>query len=193
MEASNEFELALLDRVLERTPVPASLACTSTVDQDDRTERGHPWNLPGILAETRVTTNFGQVPAHLIRINDRLKTRDGRYLPVVRVSSFKLDEEFIGQNPNARPVKIPKDTLQRRFPVQDVYLSPGQLVAIASDSAQEQLTQAYKVASGQLAFDRSLGMIAYFEFILPEPAQICVEGLWTPAGLDQPAYEEDEG
>ena len=110
----------------------------------------------------------------------------------MRISCFKLDEEYIRQNPHARPVKIPKDTLQRRFPVQDVYLSPGQLVAIASDSTQEHLTQASEIASGRLAFDRSLGMIAYYEFILPEPAQICIEGLWTPSGSDQLPREKYE-
>ncbi len=181
---NEKIELALLDRVLERAPLPEPKDQRTKAGPNDRFRLDRAWTLPGIHSETRVTTNFGHVPAHLIRTNDRLKTRDGRYLPVMRISCFKLDEEFIRQNPQARPVKIPRDTIQRRVPVQDVYLSPAQPVAIASDVTQERLTEAHKLASGQVSFDRSLGMIAYYEFVLPEPTQICVEGLWTPSGID---------
>ena len=186
MDGSSEFELSLLDRVLERAPAVAPKEPDPTDDGIERLKHESAWKLPGILSKTRVTTNFGHVPAHLIRTNDRLKTRDGHYLPVMRISSFKLDEEFVRQNPHARPVKIPKDAIQRRVPFQDVYLSPAQLIAVSSDVTQERLTAAYKVDSGQLSFDRSLGMIEYFEFILPEPAQFYVDGLWTPSGADRP-------
>ena len=174
----------ILDRVIDRSGVAGEGNGDTVLDGAICKAQETTWSLPGILGQTRVATNFGHVPAHLIRVRDYLKTRDGKFLPVLRISEYKLDEEFLTLRPDARPVTIPKDAIQRRFPTHDIHMSPGQKISVASDSAQERLLHAAELSGSRKAFDRSLGMIAYFEFILPETTQICCEGVWTVAGTD---------
>ena len=73
--------------------------------------------------------------------------------------------------------------------MEDVFLSPGQLIAVASEGGPERMIHASEVATGRLAFDRSLGMVAYYEFVLPEPAQICIAGLWTVSHTDDAPHD----
>ena len=92
MSERTESEWALVERVLKRAAVPPRKGATPSPQKAGSPAASGTWKLPGILSDTRITTNFGEVPAHLVRTRDRLKVRDGRYLPVLRIPSLKLDE-----------------------------------------------------------------------------------------------------
>ncbi len=142
------------------------------------------WSLPGIAGATRVSTNFGEVPAHLIRARDQLRTREGRYLPVLRIEEYKLDEEFLRLRPEARPVSIGAQDSGGLVRSGKVVLSPAQLVSARSDTGPQNGVRADALSRQRVAVDSSLGRLSYFVFDLGEPVQIRCEGLWVHSASD---------
>ena len=86
-------------RILERVssavgdaPAPQ----TNPVDGGQGAQKKR-WSIPGIYSGTRISTSFGEVPAHLIRVRDQLRTRDGDYVRVLRIDEYKLDADFLAR------------------------------------------------------------------------------------------------
>lgn len=171
----------LISRVLEKACVPAAPQAAERVERPKPAEPAAEgaWKLAGILGPTRVTTDFGNVPAHLVRVGDRLRTRSGAYARVDTITEIKLDEDFIVRHPEARPVRIRKNSLKMGTPIQDVCLSPAQMVGMSWDSSTRREIAAANVCSERLGIDRSLGMVAYYQFHLAAPALIHCEGIWV--------------
>ena len=140
------------------------------------------WGYPGILGPTHVSTNFGEVPAHLIRVRDRLRTKTGGYLPVLRIDEYKLDEGFLAHQPDAKPIVIKACTFGPGAPARDAYFSPGQTILKPSSGVRHELMCAGDVSSLQYALDRSVGILSYFVFHLPDEALIRCEGIWIRMG-----------
>ena len=179
-----ELEDTLLARVAARVGEPAP-----NPDEDGTAERARKsaqgtWTLPGIASQTRVSTNFGEVPAHLIRVRDKLRTREGRYLPVLRIEEYKLDDEFLKLRPEARPVSLSAPAGTRSERRERIILSPAQPVAAPSDSDRNQCARADTMSRERVAIDRSLGRISYFVFDLGEPEMIRCEGVWVRSASD---------
>ena len=140
------------------------------------------WNLPGILGPTHVSTTFGEVPAHLIRPRDRLRTKDGDYLPVIRIDEYKIDDEFLLHQPDAKPVVVKSGSMGGTVPSRDAFFSPGQAIMRPTGGVKHELAQARDISSLQYALDRSVGQLSYFVFHLARPALVRCEGIWVQMG-----------
>jgi hypothetical protein len=173
----------LLWRVLEQTAVPAADAAEAPVPVTPA--RGaRTWTLPGILGSTRVTTSFGHVPAQLIRVGDTLRTREGRFARVQRISDLRIDEDFLARRPDAAPVILRRNCLRAGMPQQDAGFSPGQMVSVGPNRFEDRLVPAETLSRERGGIDRALGMIVYVSLHLNEPAQINCDGLWVTAEAD---------
>lgn len=177
-------EHELLSRVLEtaREPNPENREPrpTARVAAEPRMS----WDVAGILDRTRVLTNFGRVPAQLVRVGDMLRTRRGGFLPVLRVGVYRLDRDFLARHPNAVPVIVRQGSMGSGAPRQDVFLSPAQMVAARAGRIVEDFVPASRISRFRGGFDAALGSIAYYQFHLSEEAQIDCEGVWVAAPCD---------
>lgn len=176
----------LIGRVLQKARVPAQSADAAPVAAQAKAPpfADAEWALPGIAGETRVATNFGQVPAHLVRKGDRLRTRDGNFVPVLRSDAYRLDADFLARHPEAAPVIIRARSLDRTAPARDVAVSPSQPVSRRSDRWGGETTLARNVSTLRGRIDPSLGIVAYFRFRLPYSCEINCEGLWVSVVAD---------
>lgn len=189
MFASNDEISGLLQRVMERVPGPA------TCDEPVKPARPHnpdeildatlrKWRQAGICGKTLVTTNFGKVPAELIRVGDRVMVRSGRYLRVAEIRDFKLDAEFIDRHPEAAPVLIRQGSIGRNLPTQDVLFSPAQMIVSNRSASRPSSSCASELSQVRHKLDDGLGMVAYYEFQFDEPAEICCEGVWAVSSTE---------
>ena len=184
MSNNNTDVSALLERVISQAPTPvqsskpqpsAGVMGNADLLPDDERE----WWLPGICGQTRVTTNFGQVPAQLLRVGDRVRTRSGHYLAIKKIRVTKLDCQFIEQRPDARPVLIPRGCLKQNLPSQDILLSPAQTVTFFATHTASKAIRAKDLARSSQAVDKTLGMVAYYELHLAAEDDVCCEGVWV--------------
>jgi hypothetical protein len=173
----------MLSRVLEQT---TSLSA-GRIEEARRTAAvaSEPtWTLPGLLGPTRVMTSFGHVPAQLVRVGDTLRTREGGFVRVQRISELRIDEGFLASRPDAAPVIIRRNGLRAGTPHQDVALSPAQLVSVGPNRFEDRLLRADALSRERSGIDRSLGMMVYISLHLAESAQINCDGLWVTTDAD---------
>ncbi len=178
----------LLERVISRVPSAAENREQTDAAQVARiieAAEGHDskWRLQGILAETRITTNFGKVPAHLVRTGDRVRTRSGRYLPVKEIREYKLDLDYVERHPEALPVTIKQGTIDGKRPTQDVLLSAEQLVTLDDKRAKPDFVHACEIPRVRQSLEPALGLVAYYKFALEEPAELFCEGVWVKSSV----------
>lgn len=183
---NNPDVAALLERVLSQAPHPERNHARSNSEEIKRSatrspEEAQPWWLPGICGQTAVTTNFGQVPAQLLRVGDRVRTRSGRYLKIRHIRETKLDHQFVHGRPDARPVLIPKGSLSRGLPEQDLLLSPAQPITLVAGSNDTRVLRARDLSRGTQAVDKTVGMVAYYELQLEAEDEVCCHGVWVKA------------
>ena len=174
---SIEGDFQLLDRVTSRVhtaPAPAAAEPAASEARD--------WSFPGIFGSTRVATTFGDVPAHLIRKHDRLRTKDGKFLEVLRISEYKLDDEFLSHHPEARPVVIRRGSLAPGKPACDIHFSPGQRIVATGPSGRTVLATAIEISSNKQVVPNVPGALSYFVFHLAEAALVRCEGIWVSMG-----------
>ena len=172
-----EQDFKILERV--STVVSDEPAPRSRNGEAQGTEPRRRWSIPGIYSGTRVSTSFGEVPAHLIRVRDQLRTRDGAYLRVLRIDEYKLDAEFLADHPEARPIKFRGSHKSKGS---DVFLSPGQRVLARSNSGQETLKLASDLSSQPGVVPEIAGPFSYFVFHLGKAALVRAEGMWVAIG-----------
>jgi hypothetical protein len=172
----------LLARVLKACPAPTPIANPAATKRSEMMSKA--WTAPGILGTSRVETQFGLVPAQLVRVGDMLRTRDGSFLRVLRISDLKIDQAYLDVRPEAAPVIIKKNTLPRRRPIQDLGLSPAHMVAIGPNRFEEEMVVARDLSSVRGRVDRSLGMLLYVQFHFELEAIIKCEGMWVLSGVE---------
>jgi hypothetical protein len=177
MDLSDLDDVDLLSRVLEQTAeaVAAPALPPKAMPQRDRCA----WTHPGILGSTRVATSFGHVPAHLVRVGDTVRTRDGGFERVQRITDLKIDEDFLARHPEAAPVVIRRNGLQSGVPHQDVAFSEAQLVSVGPNRFEDRLVAAGELSRERGGIDKTLGMMVYITFHLAREAQINCDGVWV--------------
>jgi len=174
----------LLARILYKTRDAGALAPKRATPAPRTEPSDQTWNVPGILGSTRITTTFGHVPAHLVRVGDSLRTRDGEFLRVLRISEYKFDDDFLARRPDAAPVVIRKGSLGPHMPLQDVAVSPAQKISLAVNRVEGRLVPAVEVSEQRGGVDHSLGLLVYFKLHLSKRALICCDGVWVEAESD---------
>lgn len=172
-----EEDEAVLQRILDRAEeflFPASEKEEASEQKPGITKQ---WHLPGLSGNTRLCTDFGQVPAHLIRMRDKVRCADGRFVRVLRIQEYKLDQEFLDLHPQACPVVIRKHALGRQVPISDVEVSPAQQVVLPLDWSKKTTVRAETLSKLRGFCDRSTGVVSYFSFDVGEPTLLQGEGL----------------
>ncbi len=172
-----EQDFKILERV--STVVADAPAPHSNSPETEKSPSRKKWGLPGIYSGTRVSTSFGEVPAHLVRVRDQLRTRDGTYQRVVRIDEYKLDAEFLADHPEARPVRF---SGKRGESTASVYVSPGQRILARGSAGQEVLRPATDFSDQPGVVPETAGPFSYFVFHLGKAALVRAEGMWVALG-----------
>lgn len=139
-------------------------------------------DLVGIEARTRITTSFGDVPAHLLRVNDTLRTHDGRFLKIRAIDALRLDEGFLRYHPDAFPIRIAAGALGSERPQKDIYLAPNQEILIGSGHGGAAPLRARDLLSRPRVVRDPGEQVIYFIIDLGQPAMILSEKIWLRVG-----------
>jgi len=173
------------DKLLERVSSAVATNPAPQVDAgrgDSAAARPKKWALGGIYGGTRVSTSFGEVPAHLVRVRDQLRTRDGNFARVMRIDEYKLDDEFLSRHPEARPIRFQAKKTNGRSSGAPVYLSPGQVVLARNATGTETLRPASEFLNQPGVMPEATGPFSYFIFHLGTAALVRAEGMWIAMG-----------
>ena len=128
----------------------------------------------GIFETTYVLSEFGEIPAHLVRVGDKLETRLNGPLRVRGIKEFKLEQALLDDVSDLRPVKIEKSSLGENLPSKDVFVSSTQLLSAAGKTDQA----AGSLSSLRHALRTDQPYLSYFVFDLGAPVEIYASGLW---------------
>lgn len=137
------------------------------------------WTTPGFGPMTRISTNFGEVPAQALRERDLVRTYGGNFLPVVWVDRIVLSEEFLMRHPDAMPVELHAGLFSHGLPKQPVVLSPGQVISPDPNSGPTVRQKVRDLLDRQGVERKSEDIFTYTRLHLGEPAYVCAEGLWV--------------
>ncbi len=140
---------------------------------------------PGFGPMTRVSTNFGEVPAQALRERDLVRTYGGDYLPILWVDRVMLNEDFLVRHPDALPIEMQAGFLSQGLPKQPITLAPGQMISPEPASGPSVRQAAGTFLGGRGVVQRSEDIITYTRFHLGKAAYVCSEGMWVHVCPDQ--------
>ena len=129
----------------------------------------------GIESRTRLTTSFGDVPAHLLRVNDCLRTSDGRFAKIRKIDVLKLDRDFLSFHPHAQPIRIGAGALAPGLPKQDVYLAPDQTLVVGTSAFEKRSVTAASQMSRPRVVRSPCEQVAYYRLTLDAEASVLSE------------------
>lgn len=92
--------------------------------------------VPCFTPTTLIKTLRGEVPAGLLRVGDRVLTRDNGFQPVSWTGHRALSAAQLAQSANLRPVLIRKGALGNDMPERDLLVSPQHRMLVVSRQAQ---------------------------------------------------------
>ena len=151
----------------------------SSTSPTDRARSSHfEWSLPGIFETARVATDFGNVPASLLRAGDRVKTRSNGMTEILSIDAFCLERDFLERHSSAMPVLIAESSLGPRVPSSDVLLSPAQPILASSDAVDGELIHARRCGEKSPFLSPAPDHLTYYMIDLGEAAMISCEGIW---------------
>ena len=147
--------------------------------EEDETEI-EPIRLVGLESRTRVTTAFGEVPAHLLRVNDAVRCADGRFLKIRRIDVLQFDAEILRASADAYPIRIAAGALRTGLPARDIYLAPEQEILAAAGGFETKVMIARDLLSRPRVMREPVDQVAYFRLDLGGPATILAEKVALP-------------
>ena len=169
---TGEQEARRVSRVLE------------TEDDDSEIE---PIRLVGIESRTRVTTAFGDVPAHLLRVNDAVRCADGRFLKIRRIDVLQFDAGVLRASSDAYPIRIGAGALRTGLPARDIYLAPEQEIVASAGGFDSKVMIARDLLSRPRVMREPVDQVAYFRLDLGCAATILAEKVALPVAAPKSA------
>ncbi len=167
-----------IDQPVER---PATRALSSRA-APQTPEGAGPERLPrkgmkfvGIEARTRLTTSFGDVPAHLLRVHDTLRTVDRKYVKIRKIDVLKLDRDFLSLHADAMPVRIPAGAIAAGIPQRDIFLAPDQAITVGSGSFDTRTIDSRTMLSRPKVVRELCEQVSYYRLILDTEATVYAE------------------
>lgn len=151
--------------------------------EDDETDI-EPIRLDGLESRTRVTTAFGDVPAHLLRVNDAVRTADGRFLKIRRIDVIQFEPDVLRATAEAYPIRVGAGALRTGVPARDIYLAPEQELVASFGSHDTKVLTARTLLSRPRVMREPVDQVAYFRLDLGMRATILAEK--TPVIIDAP-------
>jgi len=143
-------------------------------------------DFPGFGPMTRISTDFGAVPAQALRVGDRVRTRTGVIRPIVWLDRIVLDEAFLARHPGALPILIRAGAFGPGLPARDVTVAPGQPVGVGRFRSAEAPRPARMLTAGPGALRKTESMITYTRFHCGQDVEVDAERLWMPVAPQNP-------
>ncbi|MDJ0626679.1 MAG: Hint domain-containing protein [Rhodobacter sp.] len=144
------------------------------VEQDSQAHGA--WCMPGFTGKSRVATSFGDLPIEALRLRDTLRTISGSFLPVKFLDKVHLENEFLSQVPEAKPVWVRANALGKGMPNKDLMISRHQRVNL---SHTPQNAKTIEQLLSRLALPAAAqDTVTYYLFHCGEPAMVQVDGIW---------------
>ena len=84
--------------------------------------------MQGVVADVRIETDFGPVPAMLLRPRDRLRTAGGGFVKLTEIQTIAFDVKCIAAHPQTGGIRIEEGVFGAGLPRQPVTIAPGQLI-----------------------------------------------------------------
>lgn len=149
------------------------------IDIDDDNAPDAPVGITGIEAKTRVETTFGAVPAHLVRVNDTVRTSDGAYRKVTRIDVLKFDRHFLEAYPDALPILVGADAIRPGLPRHDIVLAPDQALTSGFGAVLSQPVTARDLLHRPRVRRVRSDQVAYYRFEVGADTAIMTEKTWV--------------
>jgi hypothetical protein len=143
-----------------------------------------PIRLAGLESRTRVKTAFGDVPAHLLRVNDTVRGADGRFHRIRKIDVIHFDQEILRTTADAYPIRVCAGALRTGVPARDIYLAPEQELVLPSGSPGPSVVVARDLLSRPRVMREPVDQVAYFRLDLGGPVSVMAEKVALP--IDPP-------
>lgn len=146
-------------------------------------------------AGTRITTVSGPVPVELLRVGDRVLTRDDGPQPVLWTGHREISGGRLHVMPHLRPVRIPSGAFDTEDPRGDLLLSPRHRLLVRGQAARALFnTPEVLITASDLAgyrgihIDRRIAGLTYVHVMLPRHQVVWANGVaaesFHPADTD---------
>lgn len=134
---------------------------------------------PCFTPESEILTDRGLIAAKVLKVGDRVMTRDHGLQTVRRIGRRQFGWRALGLIPLLRPVVIEAGALGHGLPARQIALAPDHGIASASaDGLGIQIVQAKRYI-GAPGVDRgAFHNVTYIQIGLDQPALVNVSGLW---------------
>ena len=134
--------------------------------------------ISGIAANVRIATDFGPVPAMLLRPRDRVQTADGGYSVVDKIGTLSFEEDFLTDNPKAQGILIRAGALGGGIPRADIIVAPQQWIG----ADPKRMGAEFAMAENCLGIPgvsrlAPSGDLTFHQLALSGPAVILAEGV----------------
>jgi hypothetical protein len=137
------------------------------------------WDIPGFGPETRISTNFGEVPAKLLHERDRVRIANGSFKQIKWMKRIGLDADFMSKYPQANPIVIQAGAFGQGVPARDVTVSPHQEIQLRGLKPDESARLVADLEGRAKIMRKPVSSISYTLFHLGEPQLVRSEGLWA--------------
>lgn len=154
-------------------PAGARTASDTSLESDQTSQRTL---VAGVTGDTRLATDFGAVPAMLLRVNDRVLDADGTYVRIRSVRMTAFEAGFLAARPGHAAIAIAAGSLGPGLPRSDIELAPDQPVFAVSENRVPLFLGAAALAGRPGIFRAAPRETAYFFPVFDAPAEILVEG-----------------
>ena len=142
------------------------------------------WPLPGLAPMTRVRTSFGDVHAAALRKGDEVLTRSGEYARILWLTRIRLDEHILAEKPDSNPVVIAAGALGPNLPMQEIIVSPRQIVCEDANIGFTGNHEAASLTSRPGVRRVRETCLSYTMFHVGRPAEVYCEGTFLVFPMD---------
>ncbi len=141
--------------------------------------------IPCFTPGTMIATPRGEVPAELLRVGDKVITRDNGIEEVRWIGARHLEWAELSANPHLQPVLIRQGSLGNGLPEQDMMVSPNHRMLVANDRtalyfAEHEVLVAAKHLVGSKGVHSVTSMgTTYLHFMFDRHEVVLANGAWT--------------
>jgi Hint domain len=139
---------------------------------------------PCFTPGTQIATQQGEIPAEMVRVGDKVVTRDNGMQEVRWVGKRLMQVHDFFADPHLQPMLIPQGALGKNLPERDLVVSPNHRVLVAGErtvllfAEKEVLVAAKHLNSVGVRSIASSGT-TYIHFMFDRHEVILSNGAWT--------------
>ncbi len=156
-------------------------AVSAAVRPCDRDGAVTPCFTPG----TMIATPRGEVPVDLLRVGDRVMTRDAGMQEIRWIGRRHVGWPAMNANPHLRPILIRKGSLGEGLPERDMMVSPNHRMLVSNErtalyfAEAEVLVAAKHLVSGRSVTEVETAGVMYLHFLFDRHEVVLANGAWT--------------